>query len=136
MFVSLRDYVGNRRRSPRRILRLPASVSVRSAPEMDGAVGAFAVEGFTRDVSKNGIALVMPAIRAGSVYLTREGTVLHITITLRDGLPLEFEGAPVRYHNLEETDETGGRYMIGVQITRIGDAERRRLNALLASVKT
>lgn len=135
MFVQFREYVGNRRRATRHVVSLPVTVHVRAAPELVGGASAPPVSGFTRDISSSGVALVMPAIRTGAVYLTRDGTILRLTLELPDGSQLTLDGAPVRYHQLESDDPAKRLHLIGVRITDVKDVERKRLNDLLKSFK-
>jgi hypothetical protein len=89
---------------------------------------------FTKDISASGLALVVSSIRAGAVYITREGTLLSLKLELPDGTHLTFDAAPVRYHQLESENLSEKLYLVGVHITKIGDAERKRLESLLKSL--
>ncbi len=135
LLLRLREYVGNRRRAPRYVVRLPVKVGVRGAPELVGAARVSTINGHTRDLSADGLAIILPAIRAGSIYLTQSGTILRLTLELPDGATLELDATPVRYHQLEADDAAGRSYVVGVRITGINEMERVRLDALLASLK-
>ena len=126
----LREYVGNRRRAPRHQLRLPFSValydpalneeSLRRAPKL---------EGLTRDLSANGLALVVPAIRLGERYLTGPDVTLRILLEHPTG-PLELLATPVRYEQLgAEATEKG--FLIGARITEMSAEDRARYEAHL-----
>lgn len=134
MFIQLREYVGNRRHAARHSVRLPVTIHVRAAPEMVGGANVPPLTAFTKDISASGLALVVSAIRTGTIYLTREGTSLRLTLELPDGARLTCDAAPVRYHQLESETPSEKLYLIGARITEIGDAERKRLDALLKSL--
>ena len=123
----LHRFIGNRRRAPRVRLRLPFSVSlpdVRS--NAHGERRSPSLEGFTRDVSATGLALILPAIRIGERYLTGEGSVLRITLEFPTG-PLQIDAVPVRYERLDE-DESEKGYLVGVRIMEMSDDDRARFN--------
>lgn len=123
----LHRYIGNRRRAPRHSLRLPFSLSLSDVPpNANGARRSPVLEGFTRDVSATGMALILPAIRIGEHYLMGEGRNLRLIIELPTG-PIEMDVTPVRYERLDE-DETDKGYLVGVQIAEMSDHDRARYN--------
>src|ERR671938_1610183 len=83
----MRGYVADRRRAPRYRLRLPCRVSLhepgradtRRAPQLDG---------WTRDISATGLALILPAVRVGGRYLTGPDATLRVVLMQPAG-PLE-----------------------------------------------
>jgi hypothetical protein len=118
-----RARVADRRSAPRLLLRLPCAVFIHD-PRLDAAQAdrrAPRVEAFTRDLSRTGIGLVVPAVRIGERYLT--DSPLRLVLEHPTG-PLELTAAPVRYEQLEGGDERG--YLIGLRITAMGDADRQR----------
>lgn len=126
----LRERFGNRRRAPRHRVRLPVSVS--PLENKKGANGArragAALEGYTRDISSTGLALVVPVIRIGDIYLT-EGRTLEILIEHESG-PVVIYATAVRYEKLEEETADKG-YLLGLRITEMSDDDRARLNEYL-----
>lgn len=130
----LRAYVGNRRRAPRYVIRLPFTVAlhepaladenVRRAPHLDG---------FTRDLSANGLALILPAVRIGERYLTGTDATLRIRLEHPTG-PLELLATPVRYEQLD-ADATDKGYLVGVQIKEMSVAARLRYETHLRSLR-
>jgi len=124
--------MGERRRARRYRVRVPANVSLLDVKQVaESAVPRRLpqLEGYTRDLSQTGLALVVPTIRIGEYYLTGEGRRLLVTLALPTG-PLALHVIPVRYEKLdEEQAETG--YLIGVRITEVSDADRSRFNAYL-----
>ena len=123
----LREYVGNRRRTPRYRVRWPVSVSpleVRKSPNgaRRPATGA-ALSGFTRDVSASGLGLVLPAIRINDVYLT-EGRTLEILLEHQNG-PIVMYAVAVRYEKLDEEAAENG-YLVGMRIMEMEEGDRAR----------
>ena len=113
-------------------MRLPLSLSllnVKSSAERAVARRPAQVEGYTRDLSATGLALVVPTIRAGDHYLTGEGRSLLVTLEHPKG-PLTLKVSPVRYEQLDESETERG-YLIGVRITEMSDADRARYDAYL-----
>src|SRR5579885_908524 len=100
----LRELVADRRRAPRHSVRLPALVSLL---DPSGAQPAN-VSGHTRDVSEDGLALVLPSIRVGDRYLVGDAVSLRVTLRLPDA-NVRLYGTPVRHERLdEEGDEDKG----------------------------
>lgn len=132
IITRLRGAVGDRRRARRYRARIRASVSlldVKLVAESAIPRQLPQVEGYTRDLSETGLALVVPTIRIGEYYLTGDGRRLRITLDLPEG-PLALHVIPVRYEKLDEDKaETG--YLIGVRITEVSDADRTQFNAYL-----
>jgi hypothetical protein len=91
-----------------------------------GAQHSLALEGFTRDVSATGLALILPAIRIGEHYLTGEGRILRITLEFPTG-PIQIDAVPVRYERLDENEPEKG-YLVGVKIAEMSDDDRARFN--------
>jgi len=76
------------------------------------------------DLSTNGIALIVPAIRVGEHYLVGDDRRLHVKLELPGG-PVELNVVPVRYESLEEDPNESG-YLIGAHITEINEPDRSR----------
>ena len=123
----LHKFIGDRRRAPRHRLRVPFNLSLAGLkPNINGAQRSPVIEGYTRDVSATGLALILPAIRIGEHYLMGEGRTLRITLEFPTG-PLQLDAVPVRYERLDE-NETEKGYLVGVQITEMTDPDRARFN--------
>jgi hypothetical protein len=105
----LREFVGNRRHAPRYATRVAVAV----APP-------FALEGYTRDLSANGLAVVLPAIRVGGRYLAGENATLRLTLKLPEAT-IQLRAVPARYEKLEG-EEAG--YLIGLKITELDERDR------------
>ncbi len=129
--------MGDRRHVTRRKARLLVSVSVGSATKgLTGNRKINSLEGHTLDISPNGMALIMPAIRIGEQHLIGENRTLNVNLELPSG-PVEMKVAPVRYEALEDhASETG--YLIGAKITEMSDVDRATyaayVNTVLAQV--
>jgi hypothetical protein len=129
----LRQYMGDRRHSRRRNVRLPFRLSLISAAKpLNGGQKVSSIEGHTLDLSERGLALVVPAIRLGEHHLVGENRTLNVKLELPDG-PIEMQVAPVRYESLEEHEtETG--YLIGARIVTMSEGDRSRFLEYLASL--
>ncbi|MGB9181941.1 MAG: PilZ domain-containing protein [Pyrinomonadaceae bacterium] len=128
----LRDYVGNRRRVPRYRARLAASLSLfEEKSKVNGARHTQTLEGYTHDLSVNGLALILPAIRIGERYLT-DGRTLRVTLELPNG-PIQIHVIAVRYERLEE-DTTDKGYLIGTRITAMSDTDRESFADYLETI--
>ena len=116
----LREFVGNRRRAPRRSARLAVFVSLLdSAP---GAPPAGGVAGHTYDVSDSGLGIILPAIHVGGRYLVGEGVTLRLTLKLGEQ-SARLYGTSVRYERLEEGQDgqTDPGFLLGIRLNEDGD---------------
>ena len=136
----LREFVGNRRVSPRYVahlevgLALNISVSGAGAGVSKKTSEPLSLAGYTRDISASGLALIVPSIRVGGQYVTGENRRLRIKLKLPTG-PIEIHATPVRYSPLDEDGADTG-YLVGVQIVSISDEDRALFNAYLDKIKT
>jgi hypothetical protein len=119
----LRQYMGDRRHSPRRIVRLNFRLSLASpARNLNGTRKVSSIDGHTMDIGERGLALIVPAITLGEHHLVGENRSLELKLELPAG-PIEMQVMPVRYERLDEhKTETG--YLIGVKILAMSDEER------------
>ena len=130
----LRQYVGDRRHSKRRRVRLNLSVSLASATKsLNGTQRVNSMEGHTLDLSANGLALIVPQITLGEHHLVGENRSLDLKLQLPDG-PVVMQAAPVRYERLEEDDNETG-YLIAVKIVRMPDSDRARFSEYVATLQ-
>ena len=134
----LRAFIGDRRRAQRYVTHLEAglalSVSVPGAKTSAQKAGqTLRLAGYTRDISATGLALIVPSIRIGGIYITGENRTLQIILKLPTGT-VEIHGKPVRYSPLED-DATDTGYLVGVQIERMSDKDRERFNAYVEGMK-
>lgn len=123
----IREFAGDRRHMQRHRLRLEVTVTPATPTKANGRRPA-SLQGYTRDISANGLGLIMPAIRIGDRYLAGENCRLAISLELPEG-PIQLIAASERYEPLEEPVEIG--FLIGVRITSISDEDRKLLLAYI-----
>ena len=127
---SLRRYLGNRRHSKRVSARLPFTVSLSDSRVNSNCFRRLpSLNGHTLDVSRTGLALIVPAIRIGEHYLAGADRKLHVKLELPTG-PVEMKVGTVRYESLEETSEETG-YLIGARIVEMSDQHRATYESYL-----
>ncbi len=129
----LRQYMGDRRHSLRRSVRLNFRLSLASpAKHLNGNRKISSVDGHTLDVGQRGLALVVPAITLGEHHLVGVNRSLQVKLELPSG-PVEMQVAPVRYERLDEhKTETG--YLIGAKIVAMSDEDRAVFSEYLATL--
>ena len=127
----LRAFVGVHRYGHRHVARLHVAVSL-----LDGKPRTHPsyLEGHTRDLSANGLGLVLPAIRLGDRYLTGGSHPLRVTLKLPSGA-IQLYALPTRYERLEENGTSSGGYLIGVRIEGMSDKDRALFDQHLSSLK-
>lgn len=118
----LRELVADRRRAPRHRASLPVSVSLLDA---EASAEPALVQGRTRDVSENGLSVILPNIRVGGRYLVGDSVTLRVTLKLPEGY-VRLYGTPVRYEKLEaEGADTG--FVVGMRLTDTDERDRTLL---------
>jgi len=129
----LRRFFGNRRRKKRALVRLTFKLSLADPrTTSNGARRLPSLTGHTLDLSRDGLAMIVPAIRVGEHYLVGNERRLYVKLELPDA-PIEMTVVPVRYESFEEdAAETG--YLIGARITEISDGDRANLHKFLKEV--
>ena len=128
--IRLREVFGNRRRAPRYKIQLAVAVSLLDSRARTHPAS---LEGYTRDISATGLALILPAIRIGDRYLTGGSHMLRIMLKLPGG-PVQLHGLPVRYEQLEE-GETQTGYLIGLEIKEMSEQDRALFDQYLRTLK-
>src|SRR5215211_348959 len=86
----------------RRLVVNVSLLDIKSKP--DATRGPSVLAGYTRDVSENGLGIIVPDIRIGSFNVTRPGRTLRIMLGL-PGAPVEIHGTTVRYVQLDKDAE-------------------------------
>ena len=99
----------------------------------DGEEQMLPLIGYTRDISESGIALVISAKSMGVLHNLGQSYTLQLVLTIPRG-SVELEITPARYQNVNEAD-TGARFLIGAQITKISDGDRERFVEYLESLE-
>ncbi len=72
----------------------------------------------------NGLALNVPQIHLDGYHLAADGRELQLRLEIPGG-PISMRVIPKRYERLEEA-ELGCHYLIGAQISQMGDEDRAR----------
>jgi hypothetical protein len=109
----------NKRRAARHSARVPTSVTLaHRGTGLGHAERPPALIGYTKDLSAEGLALVVPSIRISEADLTELNRTLRIVLALPEGY-VEIKATLVRYKHLHEADgepgtETG--YLIAARI--------------------
>lgn len=88
--------------------------------------------GYTRDISESGIALVVSTKSMSVLHNLGQSYKLQLMLTIPRG-SVELEITPARYQHITDAD-TGSRFLIGAQITKISDTDRERLVEYLESL--
>ncbi|HMF58446.1 MAG TPA: PilZ domain-containing protein [Pyrinomonadaceae bacterium] len=133
LIARLRNFISNRRRSPRYRVRLPVGVLIIEPKVKEpGKVRLPKLDGFTRDLSESGLALVVPAIRINDSYLMGEGHALLIVLETPRG-DVEMRVAPVRYEKIERSETEKG-YLLAVRIAEMSEQDRERFNEYLKEI--
>jgi DNA-binding response OmpR family regulator len=93
---------------------------------------SLSVIGHTRDISANGLSLVVPGLHIRDAELFGTQGALQLTLSLPTGI-VDIEATPVRYEWLSE--ESGNKsYLIGARISGIRDDERVRFDQYLSAL--
>jgi hypothetical protein len=108
----MREFVSDRRRAPRHKVRLPVLVSLLDA---DAGAQPANVSGHTRDVSEDGLAVILPNIRVGSRYLVGDEVTLRVTVKLNE-TSARLYGKPVRHEKLDEEQHADKGFLIGIRL--------------------
>lgn len=113
----------NRRRAPRHKVRIPSSISL---VEKDKDVGTQnrppAAIGHTRDISTEGLALLVPAIRIADKEITASNQTLRVALALPIG-EVELDATFMRHERCHEA-EAGMPYLVGLQIADMSAVAR------------
>lgn len=124
-------FVADRRGAPRVGVCLPFGISIHGTNGNGGRERL--LEGFTRDVSASGLGLIVRTVRVDSYYIFVDGRPRKLVLQLPGG-PVTMLVLPVRSERL---GESGDGYVIGAQITVIGDEDRQRyLEYLLSALNS
>ena len=120
-----RMYFKDRRRSPRLNVRLAFSLSVIRQTKLKRLKGNDrTLKGHTRDISANGLALLLPQIQLDGYHLASEDREMQLVLELSGGV-VSMVVVPKRYEKLERA-ELGCNYLIGARIVRMDEEDRAR----------
>jgi hypothetical protein len=126
----LRELVADRRRLPRYRVSLPVSVSLLDA---EASAEPALVQGRTRDVSSDGIGVILPNIRVGGRYLVGDSVTLRVTLKLPEGYARLY-GTPVRYEKLDAAGTDKG-FLIGIRLTETSERDHVLLANYIKGLK-
>ena len=122
----VRVYFKDRRQSPRLPVRLVFTIGLRHSTNGNGTSHwTQSLKGHTRDLSKSGLALLLPQVHLHGHHLAAEGRELDLRLELGGGDPIELVVIPRRYERLDNA-ELGCSYLIGVRILKMADSDRQR----------
>lgn len=131
----LRQFIRDRRGVKRYSVRLSCEVEFAKAnvPILESQISSLrspTITGHTRDISSDGLALILPAIRIGDHYLAGENRALLVRLQL-PGRMIEMRTIAVRYDSFADEDRTA-RYIVGTRITQLGQEDRAHYVEFLA----
>ena len=122
----MRLYFKDRRESPRLRTRLVFTVSIHRTTDGNARrKSAPFIQGHTRDISADGMALLVPQVHLDGYHLAAERRELEVSLEFGGQPTVRMIVVPRRYEQLEEP-ELGCGYLIGAQIIRLAEEDRRR----------
>lgn len=126
--------VSNRRRGPRFYAHIPTAISVIYGNPQPGKVSySEPSRGHCETLSKVGMKLSLVGTRFSEVELSRPGQLLFVRVDLPDG-PIE---AVVTIVTSDRTgDEKKKKWVLGVNIHQMSDADRETLTGYLEKRRT
>jgi hypothetical protein len=92
-----------------------------------------ALVGYTRELSRRGLTLLLPSVRLGNVYLTAGESYLGVKLQLPDG-PVVMLTVSDWFEQLAEK-EVECSYLLDVRIVKMQKADRERYLAYLSAIK-
>lgn len=126
---SVRNFVRSLRQAPRHSPRLPIKLTVVDTRARKGSVARATLNGFTRNISASGMALIVPEIKLGDRHLVGENRKLLVLVELPNGR-VKLEASPVRYEKIRN-GHLEGQYLIGARITEINPEDKVKFQRYL-----
>jgi c-di-GMP-binding flagellar brake protein YcgR len=127
-------YFKDRRQSPRLRTRLVFTVSIH-VPTNGNGNGRIrptpSLKGHTRDISADGMGLLLPQIHLNGHHLSADGSELEVRLEFGAEPAIRILVVPRRYERLEDT-ELGCAYLIGARIVTLDEADRLRYLSLIS----
>jgi PilZ domain len=127
-----REYVGNRRRSPRYAVVVSATVCLKDSSIVKKNSKIIEIKAKTRDISASGLSLEADVIRVGDKYLAGEDRVLEVVLQTPEGT-VKLHCSPVRYEQREESSDEP-RYVIGLKINEVDAGDHLKWQKWLVTV--
>lgn len=113
----------NRRSAPRHPARLPTSLSLAAQENGFGHIDRPPViPGRTRDISLNGLALIVPSLRSSNHDLTELQHTWRVVLATLVG-HVQVQARLVRYERFNGDGQQAG-YLIGMQIEEMSEEDR------------
>jgi len=122
-------FIVDRRGEPRVSVRLPFSISIQGTNGNGNGGRERLLEGYTRDCSASGLGLIVNTVRIDGYCIVIDGRSRKLVLQLPNG-PVTMFVLPFRSERL---GDSGAGYIIGAQITDIGEEERQRYSEYLLS---
>ena len=116
----LTGFVMSRLTAPRKKLCVPVTISLGS--EKDTNHKTLFLKGETKDLSKSGVAVIVPSIRLREKYLVGENRTLYAQLDLPNG-KIKVELVGCRYEQMGIHDSIA-TYLIGARILKISENDR------------
>jgi hypothetical protein len=125
------ETIANKRRAPRFKVQIPVSVAVMfESPVSSQTQYSPVIRGHTRDLSKIGLAIILPAIRSEEHSFVDSNNELWVSLQLPSG-PVTMRVTPVRHELLGP----GSGYLIGAHIRKIDKEGRSRFSGYVDDLK-
>ncbi|PYS79244.1 MAG: hypothetical protein DMF70_13405 [Acidobacteria bacterium] len=125
-------FIVDRRGEPRVSVRLPFSISIQGTNGNGNGGRERLLEGYTRDISAGGLGLIVNTVRIDGYCIVVDGRPRRLVLQLPDG-PVTMLVLPFRSERL---GDSGAGYIIGAEITDIGEEDRQRyLEYVLSGLK-
>jgi hypothetical protein len=116
----LTGFIMSRITAPRIKLSVPITISLES--EESATAKTQYIRGETKDLSKSGVAMILPNIRICEKYLVGENRTIYAEMDLPNGrIKVEFVGC--RYEQLGIHDSVAS-YLIGARISKMSENDR------------
>jgi hypothetical protein len=125
--TELTGFVMSRLTAPRKKLCVPVTISLE--PDRDTNVKTLFLKGETKDLSKSGVAVIVPSIRLREKYLVGENRTIYAELDLPNG-KIKVELVGCRYEQLGIHDSIS-TYLIGARISKISESDRELYEAYL-----
>ncbi len=129
----IRKYFANRRRTARHLAQQKVRFLVNVSVVADEQI-TVPHPGRTRDLSADGLAVIVPSLIIEGRCINSEDCTLRIVIPELPTGHVELDAVPVRYEQLsEDSVETG--YLIGLCISQMSDMDRARYSGFLRTLE-
>lgn len=125
---------GNHFCAPRRRAELRLKVAMVEARAHSHRAPITTFDGYTRDISSTGVAILLPIARFSDELLNQSRRTLRIVLELANGA-IEADAALVRYEPVTSNDgRTKMGFLIGAQILNMREDHRERFDQHLRSI--